>query len=598
MKVTNGTGSVWRLSLRLARRATRRRVAFGSVAATMLLETGLDVLRPWPMKVLVDNVLGGKPLHGVMADVFGGLSQADLLTWTVVATVALFILGWSVGVASAWAGLELGVRLTYDLAADLFAHLQRLSLGFHRRSQVGDSIRRVTTDSGCVATVVQSALLPAVAGLISLIAFAVVMFSLDVRLTLLALGVLPFMALSLRRYTEPISETSYVQQEAESRVYETVEQTLSAMPAVQAFGREDDGSRRLRASLDKALDATVGNAVAELRFKVVAGVGTALGTAALFWYGGHEALAGHVSIGTILVFVSYLGSLYGPLETLMGTGSTLHSASGSARRVMEVLDAEPEVQDAPDARPLEGVRGHVQIDDVSFGYEPGRPVLQNVDLEARPGETIAIVGPTGAGKSTLVSLVPRFFDPWSGTVRIDGVDLRDATVHSVRAQVAIVLQEAFLFPMSVADNIAYGRPGASIDEIRDAAAAANAHDFIAALPEGYDTVLGERGATLSGGERQRISIARALLRDAPVLILDEPTSALDARTEHLILQALERLMAGRTTLLIAHRLSTIRNADRIVVLEQGRVAETGTHDQLMDNEGLYANLQALSGAVT
>jgi ATP-binding cassette subfamily B protein/subfamily B ATP-binding cassette protein MsbA len=264
---------------------------------------------------------------------------------------------------------------------------------------------------------------------------------------------------------------------------------------------------------------------------------------------------------------------------------------------MEVLDAEPEVQDAPDARPLEGVRGHVQIDDVSFGYEPGRPVLQNVDLEARPGETIAIVGPTGAGKSTLVSLVPRFFDPWSGTVRIDGVDLRDATVHSVRAQVAIVLQETFLFPMSVADNIAYGRPGASIDEIRDAAAAANAHDFIAALPEGYDTLLGERGATLSGGERQRISIARALLRDAPVLILDEPTSALDARTEHLILQALERLMAGRTTLLIAHRLSTIRNADRIVVLEQGRVAETGTHDQLMDNEGLYANLQSLSGLV-
>jgi ATP-binding cassette subfamily B protein/subfamily B ATP-binding cassette protein MsbA len=263
-----------------------------------------------------------------------------------------------------------------------------------------------------------------------------------------------------------------------------------------------------------------------------------------------------------------------------------------------VLEAAPEVQDRPGARAIGRARGEVSIEAVSFGYQPGRAVLHDVSLSAAPGETVAIVGPTGAGKSTLVSLVPRFFDPWSGRVCLDGTDVRDLRVQSVRAQVAIVLQEPFLFPISVADNIAYGRPGASLGDVEAAARAANAHDFVSRLPEGYDTVVGERGATLSGGERQRLSIARALLKDAPVLILDEPTSALDAETEHLILEALERLMAGRTTLLIAHRLSTIRDADHIVVLSEGTVVDTGTHDELMGRNGLYARLQSFQGAVT
>jgi ATP-binding cassette subfamily B protein/subfamily B ATP-binding cassette protein MsbA len=337
--------------------------------------------------------------------------------------------------------------------------------------------------------------------------------------------------------------------------------------------------------------------VAENATSLASGLVSAVVMAVVLLVAARHVLDHQLTLGGLLVFIAYLGSLQEQVRAFSGLAPALRGATASARRVLEVLDAEPEVADAPGARALPPVRGQVRLEGVTFGYEPGRPVLQDVDVVAEAGETVAIVGPTGAGKSTLVSLVPRFYDPWSGTVRIDGTDLRTATLHSVRSQVAIVLQEAFLFPMSVADNIAYGRPGADRADIEAAATAANAHAFICALPQGYDTVLGERGATLSGGERQRISIARALLRDAPVLILDEPTSALDAHTEHLILEALDRLMAGRTTLLIAHRLSTIRGADRIVVLSEGRVVETGTHAELIDAGGLYAHFQSLSGAV-
>ncbi|HLH29996.1 MAG TPA: ABC transporter ATP-binding protein, partial [Terriglobia bacterium] len=375
-----------------------------------------------------------------------------------------------------------------------------------------------------------------------------------------------------------------------------IEQTLSAIPVVQAYATEERNERNFRAATAATLKAVLSSTRVQFRFKVLTGMATTLGTAAILWIGAEHVLEGTLTIGSILVFLSYLGSLYAPIESLMYTGSTIQGASGSAARVMEVMDTEPEVRERGGAIRLQRVHGHVRFKAVSFGYEPSRPVLHDISFEALPGETIAIVGSTGAGKSTLVSLLPRFYDPSGGSVTIDEYDLRDVTINSLRQQIAIVLQESFLFPISIAENIAYGRPNATIEEIMDAARAANAHQFIERLPEGYETMIGERGATLSGGERQRIAIARALLKNAPILILDEPTSALDTETEHMLLQALERLMQGRTTFIIAHRLSTIRNADRIVVLDNGHIIESGSHRELMQVDGRYRRLVSLNAA--
>jgi ATP-binding cassette subfamily B protein/subfamily B ATP-binding cassette protein MsbA len=342
-----------------------------------------------------------------------------------------------------------------------------------------------------------------------------------------------------------------------------------------------------------ALSATLRSTRVQVQFKVWIGLATALGTAAILWKGGLYGISGRFDAGTIWLFLSYLVQLYAPLDSIMYSSSTIQGASGSALRVLEILHAEREVSDKPGARELTAVQGHVQIENVSFSYRPNMPVLRGISLEARPGETVALVGATGAGKTTLAGLIPRFIDPVSGRVLLDGHDLRDVRLKSLRNRIAMVLQEPFLFPLSVAENIAYGKPGATFAEIEAAARAANAHEFIQQLAGGYDAVIGERGATLSGGQRQRLSIARALLKNAPVLILDEPTSALDAEAEQAIIEALDRLAEGRTTFIIAHRLSTVRRATRIVVLKDGEVVETGTHADLLARNGHYARFYQL-----
>jgi ATP-binding cassette subfamily B protein/subfamily B ATP-binding cassette protein MsbA len=485
--------------------------------------------------------------------------------------------------------------MVYDLAGDLFRHLQRASLLFHARRSVGDSLSRLTGDAWCSYTIAEKLLLAPAQHVATLAGMGFVAWSLDPLLTGVALAVTPVMAASAVFFGPRLKRRAREDRVAKSRVLSFVHQTLGAIPLVQAFATEGRNRAHFQQLSERAVGISQKGVLVKTGYELWNGLAAAAGTAAVLYVGGMRTLAGELSLGSLLVFLAYLQPMQGAFRGLFGIYGALRSTEASVDRVLEVMEETEQVAEVAGAEALE-VRGRgarVELCGVSFGYEPGRPVLDKVDLVVEPGETLALVGPTGAGKSTLVSLIPRFFDPWEGRVCIDGRDVRHLQLASLRAHVALVLQEAFLLPLSVAENIAYGRPEASRSEVEAAARAANADGFIRALPEGYDTVLSERGATLSGGQRQRLSIARALLKDAPILILDEPTSALDAGTEAEVMEALERLMRDRTTLLIAHRLSTVRRAGRIAVVDAGRIAELGTHEQLLQNRRLYHAFHAL-----
>ncbi|HEX5767835.1 MAG TPA: ABC transporter ATP-binding protein [Burkholderiales bacterium] len=557
-----------------------------AILSLSLALSALAALQPWPLKILVDYGLGA-----------AGPAQPRYVVLAALAGLALFAATAALDAAVTRAWSALGQRMVYDLAGDLFLRLQRLSLLFHARRHVGDSITRITSDAWCVHAVTDSILISPARHLFALASVGALAWQLDPGLTWLTITVAPLLAVSAWYFGAHLKGFERRKIEAQARLASFLQQLLGAMPLVQAFAAAPRNRKLFGALAADVVKANRAAAAVGSAYSGVNAVSVTLGMALVLYVGGQRVLAHELSLGSLLVFVAYLRTLDAASRGLLATYGKLRASEVSIERVLEIMDATEAVVDAPGARTLSEPRpahgGHLVFERVSFAYEPGRPVIKEVSLELEPGETVALVGHTGAGKSTLASLVPRFFDPLGGRVLLDGVDLRGIQLASLRAQVAVVLQEPFLLPLTVAENIGYGSPSASRDEIIAAAVAANAHEFIRELPHGYDTVLGEQGATLSGGERQRLAIARAFLKRARVLVMDEPTSALDSHTEKLVVEALQRLVAGSTTLIIAHRLSTVRHASRVAVLEEGRLIETGTHADLLTAGGRYAQFHRL-----
>jgi ATP-binding cassette, subfamily B, bacterial len=556
----------------------------------------VGLLTPWPLAFLVDTVLteGGfehNPVPQWLAWPLGGYAQSPvaLIILAVAAGLLITALHRGLDVLDSYVHTRLDLKIALAFRGDLFRHAESLPLTYHDQRQSGMMIYAVNTQGESVARLVM-----VVPGLmhsaLTLIGMVWISMTIDWQLALLSLTVVPFLYYSVGYYMRNIQDRMYQVKTMEGQSLSIIHEAISMIRVIIAFGREDHEHQRFRRQGAEAMDARVRLTMRQTLFSLAVDSITALGTAVVLGFGAYHVLQRRLTVGELLVIMAYIASVYRPLEAISTTVGSLQDISTSLKFAFDILDTEPAIKDAPGAVAIERSRGDVAFEDVGFSYAGRVDTLRNVSFRAQAGQVVAIVGPTGAGKTTLISLLPRFYEAQTGRVVLDGVDVRQLTLRSLREQISVVLQEPLLFSGPIRENICYGRLDATQEEIVEAAKAANAHDFIMKLPQQYETELGERGAKLSGGERQRIAVARAFLKNAPILVLDEPTSSIDSKTEAVILDALDRLMVGRTTFMIAHRLSTIRRADTILVLDQGRLIEQGPHQELVQRGGLYQRL--------
>jgi subfamily B ATP-binding cassette protein MsbA len=553
--------------------------------------SAMDLLQPWPLKIVIDHVLGSKPIPEWLTHLAPGVvsNRFLLLNATAISLIVIAVAGAVGTYVQNMLMTSAGQWVMHELRTTLYHHIQRLSLSYHENTQAGDLISRVTNDIDTIQNFVTSTLLDAILDFLMLVGMIAIMCSINVRFTLVALAIAPFLFALIYRYTHRIKRASRAVRKKESELLSNIQEVFTSIRVVKAFAQEKYERRRFADESLESVELTLRAKALKAGLSPLVDIIVAIGSAAVLWYGSRLVLEGTLSSGSLVLFLAYLGKLYAPIRGLSKLPDTFSKPSIAFERIQEVMDLEFQpTQEFRFRVPL--FQGLIEFDRVSFGYIPDRPILKDVSFTIHPGQTAAFVGPTGAGKTTIISLLPRFYEPTAGTIRIDGWDVRMLSVKSVRKQLGFVLQETILFRGPVWQNIAYGRPTATRAEIIEAAKSANAHEFIEKMPDGYDSMVGERGATLSGGQRQRIGIARAIIRGAPILIMDEPTSGLDAASEAVVFDALQRLMAGRTCIIITHRLATIRHADVIFVLDDGRIVEHGTHTDLITENGLYARL--------
>jgi len=549
------------------------------------------LLSPWPLKILVDNVIGQAPLPAAVSDALGGLGSHRflLLALTVVAGLGIAIIGGAVHVMNSYVNTKLEQRIIADFRGDLFRHTERLSVAFRDQVSTGRLMYAINFEAAAAGTLILS-IQPLVQAGLTLVGMVWISFTIDSALALLSITVVPLLYWSIRYYATHIQQRLLQVKGMEADCLSVVHDAMSMLPVITAFQREDHELERFRTKTGHAINARVDVTVRQTMFTLAVTTTTAIGTALVLGVGAYHAMQGSITAGELLVVLAYIAAVYKPLETISYTAGALQDNFVGLRMAFHILDTEPVVQESPHPESIGRAAGALRFEGVHFEYTGRAGTLTDISLDVRPGQVVAIVGPTGAGKTTLMNLIPRFYDPQRGRVLLDGRDVRTLSLESLRRQIAMVPQEPVLFSGTIADNIRYGRLQATMDEIVAAARAANAHDFIERLADGYQTDIGERGVRLSGGERQRICVARAFLKDAPILILDEPTSSIDSKTEAIILDALDELMIGRTTFMIAHRLSTIRHADLIATLDRGGLVEQGTHEELIARDGLYKQM--------